>query len=203
MNSKQRRMFWIRSLKYFHSCDGEALSSCSRPRPKAFKRWNENRNADLICDISLFPTQCPSPVVATGQSWLHPSAISLSALHSFLKASKAFMAFLSYPFLLHPTSSEILWPCLSHAVNTNITWVKILKSCSQYKVSESLSITFTTFKKSPQKHSLGKKTFSTSWFFPCTEHNSRLNLQGSLSRNLVVHTIAFTLTPILPNMYVT
>ena len=91
------------------------------------------------CVIASLPSQCPSQVAATGQSsWLHPSWSAL--LHSFLKASKAtfskasktfgsFMAFLSYPSL-HPIFTEVSWPCLSHAVKTNITWVKILKSCS-------------------------------------------------------------------------
>ena len=175
--------------------------------PRATRRKIKMKcNADDP-NMWLSLTQCPSQVVV--KCWLHPSAISWSALHSFLKASMAtflkaseafgsLVAFLSYPSL-HPFFSEVSWPCLSHAVNTNITWVKILKSCSQYKVSESLSITFTTFKKSPQKHSLEKKHFPQvdSFLAPSTS-------QGwTFSRNLVVHTIAFTLTPIFPNMYVT
>ena len=135
--------------------------------PRATRRKIKMKcNADDP-NMWLSLTQCPSQVVV--KCWLHPSAISWSALHSFLKASmatflkasKAFgslMAFLSYPSL-PPFFSEVSWPCLSHAVKTNITWVKILKSCSQYKVSESLSITFTTFKKITSKTQPGKNIF--------------------------------------------
>ena len=154
----------------------------------------------------LSPTQCPSQVVATGQGWLHPSAISYlkASKATFLKASKAFgsfMAFLSYPSL-HPFSSEVSWPCLSHAVNTNITWVKILKSCSQYKVSESISlyITFTntSFKITSTQLLRGKKHFPQvdSLFFSCTTTTTQGWTFKALFRKLVVHTIAtITLTP--------
>ena len=155
-------------------CDGAVrhwarYNASLQQLPRATRRKIKMKcNADDP-NMWLSLTQCPSQVVV--KCWLHPSAISWSALHSFLKASmatflkasKAFgslMAFLSYPSL-HPFFSEVSWPCLSHAVNTNITWVKILKSCSQYKVSESLSITFTTFKITSTQPGRQNK----SWFF--------------------------------------
>ena len=160
------------SLNYFHSCDVwhcgvERATSCSLPMCQQFDKYPKSQpkqspyifsilypvrgmksNADE--SLTSSPSQCPSRVMATclrsiSSLALSPSLSKASKANS-LKASKAdfgsFMAFLSFLWL-HPFLSEMLWQCLSHAVKTNITWVKILKS-TQYKVSKTLSILFQT-----------------------------------------------------------